>query len=72
MSSGSGQTAESAETCWSRLVSSREEIEDLADDIGVGTHNMWVDVRGAKDFATGEYDDVRVDVTVTVSEVKDE
>lgn len=57
---------ESAETEWSRHVTSRDEIEELADDFGVGTHNMWVDVRD-KDFATGEYDPVLVEVTVSVT-----
>jgi len=57
----------SAETNWKRLVRDRSDIEELADDIGIGTHNMWVDIR-SKDFGTGEYDPVEIDVIVRVSE----
>lgn len=56
-----------AETVWNRLIRNRDEIEELADDIELTTHNMWVDIRdGGPDL--GEYDAVRIDVTVTVSE----
>jgi len=57
----------SAETVWNRLIKERDEIEQLADDIELTTHNMWVDIR---DGGPGleEYDAVRIDVTVTVSE----
>lgn len=56
-----------AETVWNRLIQERDEIEELADDIEVTTHNMWVDIRdGGPGFE--EYDEVRIDVTVTVSE----
>jgi len=57
----------SAETNWNRLVRDRSDIEELANDIEVGTHNMWVDIR-SKDFGTGEYDSVEIDVIVRVSE----
>jgi len=58
---------ESAETEWSRRVSSESAIRSLASDLEVGIHNMWVDIRGAKDMQTGEYDLVTVEVTVTVT-----
>jgi len=57
----------SAETEWGRTVRKRSDIERLASDIEVGTHNMWVDIR-SKDFGTGEYNPVKVEVIVRVSE----
>lgn len=57
----------SAETNWKRLVRDRSDIEELADDIEIGTHNMWVDIR-SKDYGTGEYESVEIDVIVRVSE----
>jgi len=60
----------SAETNWKRLVRDRSDIEELGDDIALGTHNMWVDIR-SKDFGTGEYEPVEIDVIVRVSERDD-
>lgn len=65
-----GMAQASAETNWKRIVRERSDIEELASDIEVGTHNMWVDIR-SKDFGTTEYEPVEIDVIVQVSERDD-
>jgi len=57
----------SAETEWFRSVTSRDEIRRLADDIQLGTHNMWVDIRSRDDPGDVDYLPVSIDVTVTVT-----
>lgn len=50
-----------------RDIQDRGGIEELARDIEVTTHNMWVDVR-SEDIETGEYDSVQIEAVVRVSE----
>lgn len=57
---------ETAESEWSRRITTKQGIDDLLTDLDVGVHNMWVDVREEHPGFSG-YEAVTVDVTVSIT-----
>jgi hypothetical protein len=49
-----------------RTVRNRGDVMDLANDLEVPIHNMWVDVR-TQQFDRSEYHPVNIEVTIEVT-----